>query len=70
MEIVILERLQKNPCEVISKVKANNIIFNIKSKFESNSSLDELLFCISEQKILKAVHENTAVGTFATPSDL
>jgi hypothetical protein len=69
MEITILERLRKNPCEVISKVKANNIIFNVKSKFESNSSLNELLFRISEQKIIKTVHEKTADGTFAIPSN-
>ena len=71
MEIVVLERLQKNSCEIISKIKINNTVFNLKSKFESNSPLDELLFHISEQKILKAAHEKTAIdSTFAIPSNL
>ena len=69
MAIFIIERQRKNPYEVRSKIRANNVILNVVSQFESNSPLDELLFRISEQKILKAAHE-TADCTFAVPSDL
>ncbi|MCL2775330.1 MAG: hypothetical protein FWD71_18595 [Oscillospiraceae bacterium] len=67
MKIVVLERLNNNSREVKSKIRAGNIILNITSQFESNSQVSELLFRLSEQKILKTVHEETVAGTLAIP---
>ena len=69
MEIVILERLRKNPREIKSRIKTGNVVLNITSHFDGNSQLDELLFHISEQKIFKTIHEETTVGTFDTSSN-
>jgi hypothetical protein len=69
IKIYVLERNKKNSREVQSTIRANNIILNITSKFEGNSSVDELLFRMSEQKIMKTLCEETVVGTFDTPFD-
>jgi hypothetical protein len=67
VDIVILDQLRKNSREAKSKIKAGNVIMNITSQF-GNSQINELLHRISEQKILKTIHEETAVGTLVIPS--
>ena len=68
MEIVVLERLLQNSKKVHSRVRADKIILNITSEFDGNSQMSELLFRISEQKVLKIIHEETAVGKLDTSS--
>ena len=68
MDIVVLEQFRKSTCESNSKIKAGNVILNITSLF-GNSQVSELFFYISEQKILKAIHEAATVGTLAIQSD-
>jgi len=65
MEIIILERLQNSPLEVKSRVKAKNVVLNVTSQFVGSSSLDELLFNLSEQKIMNIAHREIATGRIA-----
>ncbi len=57
MSLIALEHRRTHTNEVESRFKADNVILNIKSQFESNSPLEELLFRICEQKLMKTAQE-------------